>query len=272
MTLSITAVLDGWSPPRVRLDVDSTTGAPLPVPAGSPVAVVRVHADGTRWPVLLEDGARLGAGSWAGFDYHAPFNQAVTYVAQAAGNESAASAEVRILNAKTTWLCHDSTPALSFRPDIITKIGDLGYKSDAETFDVYNSAYPVTVSSGFRRAAASSLEFLITADRVPAVRALLASSGAVLINTPSKPGWDVGWAWVQPGDVTISNDGASGFDRGSINYPYRKVVFPFQVIGAPDVDVTPTWTCDDVVATYATCDVMLSHYTTCENLALDVRS
>lgn len=266
MTLTVTAVVDFSLPPRVRLDVASTTGGPLPVPGGAPVAVVRVHEDGSRWPVLLENGARLGGGSWAGFDYHAPFNQLITYVAQAAGFESAQSVVTELVNDSTTWLIHASDPSLSLIPDKVREIGDLTYASDAEQFDVYGSQYPVTVSSGFRKAAASTLTVVVAAGSVAAVRALLADSGPILVNTPADDGWDVTWLWVQPGAVTISNP------ANMTAYPWRRVSFPFQHIGAPDIDVTPVWTCDDVVATYATCNAVVAAYSTCTNLALDVRS
>lgn len=273
MTLTITAVPDSSSDsPRVRLDVDSTTSGPLPIPGGAPVGVVRVHSDGSRWPVLLENGARLGGGSWAGFDYHAPFNQLVTYVAQAAGFESAASGVVELPNGSTTWLIHASTPELSLIPEMVTVIGDQDYESDADTFDVFNSPFPVTVSSGFRKSAASTIELLVLPSQVGAVLALLADSGPILINTPGTEGWDVTWAWAQPGAVKISNPAPANYVVGATKYPYRKVSFAFRHIGAPDIDVTPVWTCADVVATYATCAAVVAAYSTCENLALDVRS
>lgn len=272
MTLAVTAAVDFSLPPRVRLDVAATTSGPLPVPGGAPVAVVRVHEDGSRWPVLLENGARLGGGSWAGFDYHAPFNQLITYVAQAAGVESAQSVVTELVNESTTWLIHASDPTLSLIPEVVTKIGDLDYESDAQVFDVFNSPFPVTVSSGFRKAAASSMELMVLREDVAAVRALFADSGPILLNTPATDGWDVTWAWVQPGAVKIGNPGADGFSRGPVNHPLRAVSFPFKLIGAPDLDVTPVWTCDDVVATYATCNAVVAAYSTCTNLALDVRS
>jgi hypothetical protein len=216
--------------------------------------------------VLLENGARLAGGSWSGFDYHAPFNQLVTYAAQAAGFESAASTVTELPNDSTTWLIHASNPDLSLIPDKVREVGDLAYAVDAEQFDVYGSQYPVTVSSGFRKAAAGSMVFVVAALSVPDVRALFADSGPILVNTPGVDGWDVSWAWVQPGAVTISNP------ANMTGYPWRHVSFPFQVIGAPDIDVTPVWTCADVVATYATCAAVTAVYSTCANLTLDVRS
>lgn len=272
MTLTITAAVDFSLPPRVRLDVASTTAGPLPIPGGAPVSVVRIHEDGSRWSVLLENGARLAGGSWSGFDYHAPFNQFVTYAAQAAGLESSASGTVEMINDSTTWVIHPSNPDLSLTPEVVTKLGDLDYDSDAQVFDVYNSPYPVTVSSGFRKAPASSIEFMILKEDVSSWVELFADSGPILLNTPSTEGWDVTWAWVQPGALKVSNPGASGFSRGPVNHPLRTVSFPFRLIGAPDVDVTALWTCDDVVATYATCNAVLAAYSTCTNLTLDVRS
>jgi hypothetical protein len=193
-------------------------------------------------------------------------------VAQAAGFESAASPATELPNDSTTWLVPASDPELAVIAEVVTKIGDLSYESDAEAFDVFNSPFPVSVSSGFRKAAASSMEFMVPRASVVAVRALFADSGPILINTPASEGWDVTWAWVQPGAVLISNPGAEGFSRGPVNYPYRRVSFPFRHIGAPNVDVTPLWTCADVVATYATCAAVVATYSTCVNLALDVRS
>jgi hypothetical protein len=271
VTLTITPTVDFSLPPRVRLDVAAGISGPLPVPAGAPISVVRVHADGSRWQVILENNARLGSGTWAGFDYHAPFNQSVTYIAQAAGFESAASAIREIPNDSTTWLIHSSDPTLSFTPELVTKLGDLEYESDAQVFNVYNSPFPVTVSSGTRKAASSSIEFMVLRQDIGTVQALFADSGPILLNTPSVDGWDLTWVWIQPGNVKISNPSPSS-NMGPARHPLRTVSFPFQLIGAPEIDTTPIWTCDDVVATYATCNAVVAAYSTCTNLALDVRS
>lgn len=273
MTLTITAAADSSSgSPRIRLDVASTVSGPLPIPTGAPVGVVRIHSDGARWPVLLEDGARLAGGSWAGFDYHPPFNTPVTYAAQAAGLESAASAETELPNDSSTWLVHRSNPELSVIPEMVTVLGDQDYESDAETFDVFNSKFPVTVSSGFRKAASSSIELTVPRAQVKDLLALFQDSGPVLLNTPGTDEWDLTWAWIQPGAIKVSNPAPAGYSLGAANFPMRKISFPFRHIGAPDVDVTPLWTCADVVATYATCAAVVATYSTCVNLALDVRS
>jgi hypothetical protein len=196
----------------------------------------------------------------------------VTYAAQAAGFESAASTVTELPNDSTTWLLHASDPDLSLIPEVVTKLGDLDYESDAQVFDVFNSPFPVTVSSGMRKAASSTIDLMVLREDVPAVRALFADSGPILLNTPATDGWDITWAWVQPGPVKIGNPAPDGYTRGAVNHPLRSVSFPFRLIGAPDIDVTPVWTCADVVATYATCAAVTAVYSTCANLTLDVRS
>lgn len=262
MTLVITAVPSPASSPRLRLDVDSTPAGPLPVVDGSTLAVYRVHSDGTRYRVIREVGARLVSGSWAGYDYHAPFNQLVTYVAVASGQESASSAPTVLLSDQT-WLIHPSSPDLSVLVDAVTKVAAFSRKGTAARHDVFNQ--PARFVSGEKRKGRTgSIEIVCdTVENEQAVYALLEDDTAILVNTPADR--DLTWSWVHFGDEDYSNPGPK------VSTPYRLVSLPFEETDQPDLDLSSPWTCADVVAEFATCTAVLAAFATCEDLALDVR-
>lgn len=267
MTLTVAAAQDPyWLPPRVRLDVDSSTSLPKPVPAGSVVRVDRIHQDGQRFPVILEANARLGSGSWAGFDYCCPFSQPVRYVAVIAGQESSLSPVDAWLPSDKTWLTHPTEPALSFQPLRIVSIGARTARSASKTFDVYGSAYPVSLSSGARRALSGDITIALRAEDEHLAADLLEDSGPILINTPATAGWDLKWAWIQPGDVVYSNPG------GYATYRERLASFSYQVVAQPDTDITPEWTWAKVMATFPNFGAVRDDYVNGEALKLDSRT
>ncbi len=285
MTLAVVVSQSYGDTPRLRVDVNSTPSGPLPVPNGSTVAVYRVHEDGSRFRVITEVNARLVGGSWAGFDYHAPFNQAVTYVAVAAGQESAASGPQYLLS-DATWLIHSADPTLSVMVDAVTKVDPFTRKATAARHEVFGK--PTRFVSGERRKGRTgSIEIVCdTVENEQAVYDLLEDDTPVLINTPAAR--DLTWLWVQfgddtpvlintaePRDLTWSwvqfRDESHANPGSKVTVLYRLVSVGFEETDQPDVDLSPPWTYGDIDATYASYTAIDAEYASYEDLALDVR-
>lgn len=262
MTLAVVVSQSYGDVPRLRLDVDSTPAGPEPVPDGSSLAIYRIHEDGSRYQVITEVGARFVSGSWAGFDYHPPFNQMCTYVAVAAGQESAPSNGEQLLS-EFTWLIHPKDPTLSVQVDAITKVNGFSRRATAARHEVYGK--PTRFVSGeARKGRTGTMEIVCdTWENEQAVFKLLTDDTTILVNVPAPR--DLTWSWVHFGDDQYDNPGQK------VTSPYRLANLPFEETDQPDVDLSPPWTDADVVAEFATETAMLAVFSTCEDLALDIR-
>lgn len=240
MTLTITPTVDTLVPqPRVRLVVTGTTSSPNPVGLGSTVQLFRNDSDGQRRRVIVESGAVLSGGSWTGFDYHCPFNAAVTYTAVVDG-KTATPVSITLPSA-VSWLLHPNNPSLSTQVSAINEIGDRTKASTAVLSYAFGATYPISLWEGTRHSVSGQIVVrLASRNEQQAVDDLLADSGPVLLNLADtdqgSAWWDEGWAWVQPGDITYSNP------AGSIYYPYRHLTFPYTVVDTPAGAEVPIWT------------------------------
>jgi hypothetical protein len=273
MTLIITPTPEAATddhPPRIRLSVAGSSATPNPVGAFSSVAVFRDDPDGERRRVLIDRDATLSAGTTAVFDYHAPFNQSVSYVAVV--DQRTSSPASITLPSTVSWLIHPNNPALSTPVTAINEVGDRVRASTAVLSAAYGSKYPISLWEGTRRSVAGSLVVRLGSEReARAVDQLLDDSGPVLLNLAvaelAPAWWDESWAWVQPGDTTYSNPSGS-----SIYYQYRHLAFPYTVVDTPAGVEVPIWTVNDLMEECATGLDVLAKYRTVLDLATNTQS
>lgn len=229
MTLTVTATNGSLDVPAVLVSVVSSPAVT------APLTLYRVHEDGTRYRVLTEANANVIT-TWTGFDFHAPFNQWVTYVAEAAGLVSAGSPAVMVISDDATWLIHPSDPDLTVLVDkIIGPAAPYKYPGSAQVFRPLGSKLPVVRTSYPRGGESGQITVKCESpDSRAAVMACLEDNGPTLINTPNTAD-DIGWKWVQFGDVDKLNPG------GFTAFPFRYVVLPYMEVTQPDVDAS-LWT------------------------------
>lgn len=263
MTLSISTTTGGDPAPFVRLTVSSTLGG------SAWLSLVRTHADGSQYRVLVDRNARLAGGTWVGLDRCCPFGQVVTYTATTA-TESVTVTATPLLSS-TPWLIHASETELSMPVEFVPDdgFGDDDYGSTAGVFEIVGSSRPasvwddtVTVTSSVR------LGFLANEARLHAA-SLLRSGGALLLNMPA--GWDVDWRWIQPKSVKVERNAGVTALAGKAGYPYRYLSCSYTWVTQPDVDLTPRWTYDDLPSAFVSLNALESSYATLDDLILDSR-
>lgn len=222
MTITVAAAVVYGSRPTVQISVASS-----PTVADS-LVLFRVHDDGTQHRVLLESGAVL-VGSYVGNDYHAPFNQRVTYVAQSGGLTSAESGPVWVPG-RRLWLVHAGVPALSVLVDKWMAVAAYEYGSTSKSYQVLGRKLPVVRSDYPRNGESGTLTVKCDGrSSRAAMKALLADDGPILVNTQFTDD-EVGWKWVQVGKLTFQNP--AGFN----SFPYRAAVLPYVECAQPDTD------------------------------------
>lgn len=236
MTITATATVEMGLPSRVLISASSS-------PAVTDlVTVTRTHEDGSEHRVILEDNAKI-IGTFVGYDYHAPFNQAVTYTVSAAG-QTGTTSFVTIVS-ESTWLIHPSDPALSVMVSgdrLVGPVATRGRKTRAARYDVLGLKLPVHRAVAPRGGETGDLKILCTAEAEQlALEALLEDDWPILFNTPFSSTL-FGWMWIAVGDLSIEFAGA-GYRRDEVF-----VSFPFEETSRPDSDVTPVWTLDDLTA------------------------
>ena len=234
MSLTVVATpLPTDAQPRIRLDVTDSAGG------SASFTVTRTDPDGRVRKVITEPNPHVTSGTWSGFDYHAPFNQPVTYTVVT--TVSATSSAVT-LSMSASWLIHRTNPGLSIQVSAINTIADRTSPSTAATHFPFGAEFPVTRNEGVRRARSGS--FTIRAEsknELDDIDSLLHDSGVILMNfTNGDPtAWfDETWAWIQPGDLQFMNPEGNGW----VYYPNRRVQIPYQIVDVPAGAITPVWT------------------------------
>lgn len=265
--ISLTAVVEPTTPPRVRLTVTTTTVAPKPVPLASAVTIYRIGADGIRRKVILELGAQTVGGFYVGYDYHAPINEPCRYVVVFGAAESATIPAVTVVS-DVSWLMHPIYPDRSVAVDEVVSFDAQTEDTDAAAHWPFGARYAVTISDGARRAPAGSATFRVNSQVMQqALSVLFSDGGPVLFNLAKQPGWwDESWCWVQPGQLSTVNPGQT------IRYPYRHVTVPYQVIDQPAAAQQVLWTCADVRAAFTTSDDAKAAYLTAADMKTDTRA
>lgn len=224
------------------------------------IDVWRIHEDSTEHRVLTGPRPRLSGGAWIGIDYHAPFNQPVTY--RVVGSETGTAPAVWV-SCPVTWLVHPSLPELSVEVEIVTVLGDRARASRATRFEPLDA--PVVFrSSGRRNGVVASIEVAVSRAAVQDLVDLLDDDTVLLINTPGDAKWDVKWMWVQPGTVTDSTF------KDAAKADWRTVTFPFEQCADPDVDSVGI-TCGEAATFAATCGAYAALYANCGYASIDKR-
>lgn len=253
MTLTITAVPSGTK------TLVTVTSSPTLV---SSLKVWRVHPDGSRYRVLTVGQATL-IGSWAGFDYHGPFNRALTYVAEAGGSTSAASSPTWRIS-KESWIVHPSDQSLSMPVKLVGPPSETTTDESSQKFQVLGRKLPVHRISRPRGGEVSSLTVLAeTSTEIARIKALFADGGQLLLNTVWED--DMDWMWVQPKPLTRAVLGRAASE-------VREFTFSYEQTSPPDADLVPIWTFDKVAADFSTFDDVTAAYADFQAMQLDVRS
>jgi hypothetical protein len=228
VTLTVTTDAPGGDVPQVRVTVASS-----PTVTG-PVRLYRTHPDGQVFRVLLEDNATI-VGSYVGVDYHAPFNRPVTYHAETDTQVSVGSAEQWLIS-DSSWLLHPTFPDLSVVVEkLVGPAAPYKYPSRASRFQVLNRRLPVHRNDYPRGGESGQVVVKCESeDSRAALKALLADDGVLLLNTPNTDD-DLGWKWIKPLDLDISNPG------GTFGFPFRYATIPFEETTQPDADAAGIW-------------------------------
>jgi hypothetical protein len=234
VTLTIVATpLPSDPEPRIQLNITDTAGG------GSAFTLTRTDPDGRSRKIIIEPNPHLTSGSWAGYDYHAPFNESVTYTATT--TVAATSASV-VLSMSTSWLIHRTNPALSVQIDKVMSTSDRVATSTGMPHWAFGAEFPVVRNENVRHAKSGSVTLkAFTKAKLAALESILHDSGVILMNLTngnSAAWFDVSWAWIQPGDVTYANPTGNGW----VYYPTRDVTFTYQIVDVPAGAISPLWT------------------------------
>lgn len=270
MTITVVAAPGNYDEgvPQVPLTVSSSPALT------APITLIRIHEDGTEWPLLTEDAPQLVGGTWVGFDYHPPLEQDVTYRATAASQTGTSAATSVPAAGSRLWLISPTDPLMS-----VMATGDwpgdgarvVGFEapiraSAAVKSRILGSAYAVHQNDSPRQAPTGSVTISCdTPESVAAMQALLDDGGPLLLNTNWGSDWT--WLWIQPGDTGPALPVAN-FRK----YPSRRFVIPFEATMQPDVDLTALWTFDDITALGLTFTQLAAQYATFNDMTLDIRT
>lgn len=260
MTLTVTPSIPFLDQPAVLLDVSSS-------PAVTDVVwLSRIHPDGSAHRVLTTDyPSKLIGGTWTGYDFHAPFNVACTYIAQTASQVSAASVETWLASDDATWLIHPSDPELSVLVDVVTNISDTSFKDRSQRFQVLGKRDSVTRTDYPRGGESGSMSVMCDgAEAWSKLKALFADSGPILVNLKPLRGFVKEWKWIQPGDLTMSSP--AGHDKIDV----RIATFSYEETEQPDADAFPLWSFDDITALGKTFTELAAYYPDFRAMQLDL--
>lgn len=260
MTLTATAALSFAAPSKVLVSVSSSPSTT------AVLRIFRVHQDGTRHRVLT-DGRAVINGTWVGYDYHPPFNQAVTYIASTGLEPDSAPSSAVFIPSDVAWLQHQTDPDLSYMIDkILAPQQAVSRSTRATEFQILGSSKTVVRTSFPMESEEGSFTLRVPVDDIPRVEALLAEDIPMLLNGPWGT-YDYGWQWIWVKSAKRSN--AAGF----VQFPTRNYEIAYQVVADPDADTEPPWTYADAMAAFpgATYADMASVWASYQNSYLDVR-
>lgn len=254
MTAAITATPDLVnSPPRMQLAVSGMAGA-------SVVTVSRVDADGTMTAVRTANPATLAAGSWVGFDYEAPFNVNVHYVANPDVGTNATSSTVK-LDPDAPWLIHPGIPDLSVPLDM-APLGDRTRSTNQGVHQPLGRADAVVITDGVRRLPTFDLTcYTHTLLDYDAMGALIGDASVLLLQISYPNMGRTFYGWVSIGDTTDSD--MSGYWH---DYNVRWTL-PCTSTSAPAGLLQSQWTLGDLAANFATLGDIKNTYATLGGIA-----
>lgn len=222
----------------VRLVVDFTAaGSPIHTTAGTTVYAVTVTEQNTGYVVRGMSSAPAPGGVAVGWDGEAPFDTALSYVAQAfdaSGNLLATSAAA-VTNVqppadrRATWLKSLLTPTLSC---VVETTQTPGWGADISQGVIYPIAidpdeiiYPIVVSDARQAETANLAVYTRTPAARDALLALLRSPGPYLLQ---QPGFDTDDRFVTIGKYGRKRPINKAWD------PYREWTLPLTEVARPD--------------------------------------
>lgn len=234
MAVTITATPQYVSglPPRVSLTVVTSPATT------APIDLVRIHQDGSEHRVIVSNREQVIGGGWTDKDYHAPFNQRVTYRVKTGADTATAQTHISM---DVPWLISADQPALSF-PVRVKQIGDRTEEPRATAHRPIGGPL-VAISDGGQAWDGIASSLVIEVDDEAPLRTLKDNDPVVLINTPGK-GWRIQWMWALLGQISYVNVGRAYWRSELITLPVAEVA-------APDVDLVATWNAGTMAATFA---------------------
>ena len=258
MTATITATPDPLNvPPRMQLVVSGMAAA-------STVTISRIDVRSNATPIRLGNPATLTGGGWTGFDYEAPFGQAVTYRA-VPDTGAAASSVAHAIAVEQPWLCHPGLPSLSM-PVTIAARGDETMDASQSVKFVLERPDPVVRTDGVRRPPTFDLTLRTWAlDEEDALDSLLADSSPLLLQTVYPDVERVGYEWLSVGPVARSHLVPW---QGNL---VRHWTMSCTTVIAPSGLLQAQRTVADVAAQFATVAQAKAAYATVRDVVLDNR-
>jgi hypothetical protein len=247
MAVVVTAVPDpGFA--RIRLTV---TGA-----ANGPVSIMRLDANGSNL-VRQAEGAASAGGSLLVDDYEAALRGDVTYTATDSALASGSRTVTNALAGVTgPWLTHPNLPALN-QPVVIFDDDPTWAKRSTEHL-VYGRAAPVYTTQPLQARTGTLTLHATSWDQVRTIHAVYERGNAVLLRQPCLTDAD----YYHVADVSTRPLSQGRWQGGwEVTIAYTAVDPP-----AGELQGSPDWTWDRVVANVATWDAVVAAYGTWADL------
>jgi hypothetical protein len=245
----------GNVPPRIQLDISGLSGAT--------VTVVRVEPDGSRVSVRGQAPGPLAGGSTVAFDYDAPFNRPVYYVATGSGTPVTSATVTLTVN--QPWLIHSGVPSLSCPLDI-ESFGDRTRDTNQGVFRPLGRQTAVVISDGVRHSAEYELRVRTSSEaQEMAMDALLDDASPLLLQVAYPGIARTRYEWVSIGQVTTSNI-VDWFGNNFVRW-----VLPCTVTDAPVGELQAQRTLGNLAADFATLGDIAGAYATLRDILTDNR-
>ncbi len=222
-------------------------------------SVVRVHADGTTWPIRWASPAPITATAgvgWVGYDHEAPLDQAVTYRATSTTDATLVTSNaVTIASptanlASTVWFTHPLKPALSLLL-LVEDVAAHGRESRSSTLRIEGRADPVALTSTRLSPTGEITAVTTTLAETDALVDLLADGAVLLARCPAT--WGNMWFYMVIGPT-------SDVGMGHATEQWREWKLPYTVVARSAGDGTGAVgvTYADVPVAYATYTALLA--------------
>lgn len=185
--------------------------------------VVRVHADGTTYPVRDGEPAMM-LHAWAAWDWEAPLDAPVAYQATALERTGAlcTSAPITLPSLDRDWLKHPTRPELNRRISI-REFGDRSRPARSARIHPPTAPRPITVH-GVRQDPIGQILVQTdgTVEDIASLQALLDDNADLLVQRPAVRGGQSWW-------ISIDTTGDSRIDPGHPTLLIERTGLPFEV-------------------------------------------
>jgi hypothetical protein len=237
-------------PPRLLIQVGNI--------GGTSAQVVRLNVDGSTAPVRAADPVQLSSGGWIGYDYEAPYNQAVTYeVIPSNGAAGAVHSPAVTLEVDRPWLVHPGVPDLSVPVQILLPFGDETAATSAGVHQIMGRATPIVITDGRRKAPTFPMTVFTDSDEAAAdMDALLFDTAPLLLQVVQPGVARTLYRWIAVGDVTKSSA------EQPFESPWLEWSLPCTTVDRPVGSLQAQRTYADLLAEAASYEDLLSLYET----------